>query len=310
MIGIDIGYGYVKSYNGTHGDIFPSAVAQAISTQYSQEEVIAVNGAKFFVGDTALRERVYLYDIRVRDFILSEPWTALLCSALHRRGVHGGVLVLGIPPGHYTKEIAAEMTDKVHKTCFIVHGVNGAPKTIATSFDKVKVVPQGGGVFFDYMFDRRTIGNIANIAVIDIGHQTLDLVFFEGNRYVESAAVSYPMGVSVVLDRIRRQVSLEHKVNLQNTEAEKALRTGKLSIYGKEYDIRDLLDRELEGFTGNVRSLITKHIEDLGARVETILVAGGGANLLKSSFQKYSYIVPAEPQFANARGYYKYAKII
>lgn len=302
MIGIDVGYGHVKACSGAGVISFPSAVAKSIPLQYGTGEILSINGDDFFVGEIALRERVYLLDIRNRNFILSNAWLALLSRALHQSGCKGGNLVLGIPPGHYTKALAGKVEDAVKRVSYAVK--NGHVTEVSIEFQKVKAIPQGAGVFFDYVSTSSQLES--NILIVDLGYQTLDIVFFEKGKYIESAAVSYDSGVSELYERILKYLSSAHGIAGQVRDVERLLSGGRLAC---GVDISDFIEREKKGYLNAVMQMIDNARNDLGIRVEEIVVAGGGAEILRGLLPK-GYFIPENPQFSNARGYYKYAKIL
>ena len=195
-IGIDIGYGFTKTCRSEKDrQIFPTAVAMmAKEGAFAEMSPVVVNGHRYLVGKEAEREGGTI-DTRQSGFVASDAWLAVLGHCLRINDFSNGEIVLGVPPGMYAKEYSRKIVDAIRASDI---RVNGEPYRVSGN---IRIIPQGAGIFFrhikDYPEDFRK-----NVAVIDIGHHTVDMVFFAEGKYVESATESQEIGVSFVLDSI------------------------------------------------------------------------------------------------------------
>ena len=203
VLGVDIGYGYTKSYFARSGpsgnpqnynyDIFPTAVTTYIpqSTFTDSRMVITANGDNFMIGENALREGVGLINTRRNDFVGSNAYLAVLAKALLRTTKEPDILVLGLPPGQYSKEYAKSVKDQISTA--EIHNSEGS---IMRFPEIIQIIPQGDGIYFSHIKDGNEKDYYKRIAVVDVGFYTLDTLFFVKGKYVENTAKSHSLGVS------------------------------------------------------------------------------------------------------------------
>ena len=83
FLGIDIGYGFTKTFNSGGGKMFPTAVTTMIPRSTFREiETITANGEKFLVAENALLEGKWVLDTRNTGFVGSNGWLAVLGHSL------------------------------------------------------------------------------------------------------------------------------------------------------------------------------------------------------------------------------------
>jgi hypothetical protein len=314
ILGVDIGYGYTKSYFSKNGfnnqdffsfDLFPTAVSKFIprTTFTAQRKVITVNGEDFIVGDTALREGIGLINTRRTDFVGSSAYCAVLAYALTKTLKAPDILVLGLPPGQYNKEYSASLIS-------YIHSVN-----VRTSDDgdirfpkNIKFIPQGAGIYFSYVRSGNADDLNKKVAVIDVGYYTLDTLFFVKGKYVENFARSHQLGVSKIYEQVKKEFCSTYRTFIKNDETvERLLFDGKVNVAGKEYtlDTSSIVD----SYNSEALSLIGNYIEELPDEADLVIAGGGGVRFLKNnSFGKINIIPVNNPQHANARGYYAFGK--
>lgn len=304
-IGVDIGYGYTKTYTSEGKRSFPTAVTYLVpEATFSQIEPVYVNGEAFLAGDDALREGKGLISTRTAGFVMSKPWLAILGYALgvNNYACEDGTIVFGVPPGQFNRTMVWSIIDTVKKASVSYKGYN-------YSFTKmnIKVIPQGAGIFFAYMaghsddFER-------NIAVVDIGHYTIDMIFFSGGKYVEGATRSSHLGVSLILDEISRLFQRQHGLTIDINTAHRLLANGTVTILDQIYTVNNLRE-VVKSYARQVSSEINTYFHSLSVRPEIGLAGGGGINVLKGLVGlDYKLRIVDPPEFANAIGYWHYGK--
>jgi hypothetical protein len=143
--------------------------------------------------------------------------------------------------------------------------------------------------------------------VIDIGYYTLDVVFFMRGKYIDGAAMSFPMGVKRIYDEIRKIFGKTHGTFSKDDESiEEIIKYGRYIHFGKEYklDVADIIS----SYRNMINTTIKSHLGETAKKINYVLAGGGGVILFQETM---SGIIPVEdPQFANARGFYHYGKQI
>ena len=309
IIGIDIGFGHTKTYNSKGARCFPTAITTKVpEATYGEINPVEVNGEKFLVGDEALKESRWVIDTRTVNFLGSNAWLAPLAHALRINGyaaqdIAGGQIVMGIPPGYYTKDEARKVAIAVNTAMLKQNG-----QVYDLSNVGVTVIPQGAGIYYAYLAAGLGEAN-KNIAVVDIGHYTLDMVLFSKKKYVESATKSISMGVALLLDEI---CSLFHRIygwNINHKDAQRLLRKGEITILQVVYRLEDITQKNtfMQEYLEKVASIINLYFDSLSVKPDIGIIGGGGVEILKGNIKlKHKLHIITDPLSANARGYYHY----
>ena len=221
FLGIDIGYGYTKTFNSGGGKMFPTAVTTMIPRSTFREiETITANGERFLVAEDALLEGKWVLDTRNTGFVGSNGWLGVLGHSLSLNDyspdeIVGGLLVLGIPPGSYTREAAGEIVAFVRGSTIVYRS-----KEYTFRNAGIKIIPQGAGAFFHYT-SHFPEDFLKEVAIVDIGHYTIDMIYFSGGHYVEGSTVSKSMGLSFLWDEIQKEFYGVHKLSISQEQAQK-----------------------------------------------------------------------------------------
>lgn len=305
VIGIDIGYGYTKSFttlNEIHRKVvFPTAVSPyALDVSFGMKiPSIKVNGQRFAIGEELVINGLP-YDNPMReDFIGSPSYMAIMGYVLSHTGFHGDVMVIGLPPNFYRKELAEELSEEIKKQWF----TNEQGKHIHLP-QTIKVIPQGAGVFFGYVTKNPEIFE-KDVLVVDLGYYTLDIVVFSNGKYVEATSTSFQMGVNKLYDDIRKAFGKTHGTFSKDDESiEELIKYGKYTHGGKEYhlDVTEIVN----SFRLMITSTIKRHLGKTVKQIDYIIAGGGGINLFRETMSGINLV--DDPQFANAMGFYIYGK--
>ncbi len=295
-IGIDIGYGFTKTCSLAERQTFPTAITlMAGEPTFSDVKPVVVNGRRFLVGQEAEREGATI-DTRHSHFVTSDAWLAILGHALHLHGFARGDIVLGVPPGMYSRTYGQQICDAVKQSDIRIgeepYRFNG----------NVKIIPQGAGIFFRHIKDHPEDFR-KNVTVIDIGHHTVDTTFFCQGKYVESATESQELGISLILDSIMKAFYREHRFSVGFKGALDILLQGHITHLGIRYavDIRD----EIARYVQRIDSVLDRYLEKLPVPPDVGLLGGGGALVIRDLANfKHRLLLVAEPAMANAVGYY------
>ncbi len=312
-IGIDIGYGRVKVYNDDICGNFPSAVSS-----YTEETTFVgrtsvhpfvIRGIPYLAGEEAIIHSSSLLDTRTDGYVGSPGWCALLANALFLADYHpeqpGAVMVIGIPPGH----ASFDRYDSIEAAIRLLRvDMQHSCRSFAFSDTRVVVVPQAVGIYYCYA------GVVPeaweqDVAVVDLGHQTLDMIFMSKGAYVERFKFTHEPGISRELERIR-QSARAMTVPLRFGYRDLADWIGDKSLFdvGSSHHVPGA-EGILKTYTVNIISMVEAFLRSLPRQPDACLIGGGGARFLDGELMKSTELFLApEPDMANAIGFRRYAQ--
>ncbi|MGA3206935.1 MAG: ParM/StbA family protein [Syntrophales bacterium] len=303
-IGIDIGFGYTKTYDGEKIASFPTLVKRAADSSGfgNRMAFVTVDNERFYVGDDA-KGTAKWYEPRTADFVGSSEWIALFAQALkvsNFGSLYKNALVLGLPASQYHKQKTEELIYGLRNRYIHTPGIN----RIDLKDTHVSIIPQGLGIFLKYIFDEGIDYAPLTIAIIDIGFYTIDLVTVYQGQYLNDEAHSHPLGISKVLDKIKKAVNAEHRRYLSNHDAVEFIKKRSLTTLGRSYKIENLDDMIAE-YSAEVAHVIDNYMErhefDIG------IAGGGGIYVLQDVLKlKKALEIVDQPAESNAIGYWHY----
>ena len=315
--GPNIGHGYVKYVViDTHGNelppvIFPALIGRAgrgVVGAISRAETIRAGGAPWWVGEDALLAPSPLTILAQER--LSDPAfvPALVRSALHRfgtlNGTASGMCVTGLP--------ATWAADSEKARALGAH-----LREAHSGYSGIRVIPEPLGLVYAEALDND--GQIAGdpallegqVAVVDLGHHTVDVAVLRRLVPVPTGLATYQLGTARPLQQIGGQLSAAFERELSLFDADQAVRAQALLVAGQPRPLPRGWDRPL---LQSGEAIAARLVEawGSGAQFETILIGGGGAELqpLVEAIQKrFAHPRPvAQPQTAIARGYARLAR--
>jgi plasmid segregation protein ParM len=319
VYGVDIGYGYTKvAAAGRAPLVIPSIVGSNEEPSYRSDigdririTPLTLNGHSYLVGEAAKRFSRHRYRIFDSTWAESPYYLLLFVSALMRiekSGCEPAAVVTGLPVSHYTQERVRQIQDLLARS----HNIRTAASETSVKVERVKVIPQPFGSFFDLILNDE--GKLKDpekirerVGIIDIGFQTTDLALATP-QFIEASSGSLEVGVRSIADQLSRDLSRKYSITLDTTEAEETLRHKSVRIFGESVDLTEMIAER----TREVAELILSYAHSLwgrGERLNRLILAGGGANIFRSYFSGYPNLhVPQEPSLSNVRGYLKLAR--
>ncbi len=300
-IGIDIGYGFTKTYSAGKSHSFPTMVHLTThEKQFTEMQPISANGRVYLVGKEAEREGSHV-DTRTKGFIASDPWMAILGHALRLHSYDGRAdLVLGIPPSMHSADYVDEIIAAIRNAAICPNGTGRA-----YSFGTIHVIPQGVGIFLRHVDDCPD-DFYRTVVVIDVGYRTLDMTLFSEKKYVVGTSESARCGISYLLDDIIKAFDRKHHEVLHYSEALQMLKDGQVTRLGKTYWLEE--DAAVKGYIEKVVSFINRCVDTLPIAPDLAIVGGGGIHVLAQRLEglKHELIIVPTPEMANAHGYWCY----
>ena len=220
---------------------------------FAEMHPVVVNGSRYLVGKEAEREGNTL-DTRQSGFVTSDTWLAILGHCLWVNNFLKGEIVLGVPPGVYSKDYSRKIIDAIRASDM---RIEGEPYRVSGN---VRIIPQGAGIFFRHVKDHPEDLK-KNVTVIDIGHHTVDMVYFAEGKYVESATESQEIGVSLMLDSIMKAFYRKHRLSIGFWAALEILRDRQIIHLGNLYKMD--VQEEIDAYMKRIRSVMDRYLEKL-----------------------------------------------
>lgn len=338
-VGVDDGHFAVKVCAGPdtfytiESRSYPGKLQISEVSDGNAENLIYETAQGEFVTITANQALAPAVDTRSNDYPTSSPNRALVVHALHCTGLDQPLnIVTGLPVNRfYALGVRNdELIDAKRQS--LLRPVKDLQGKQVVSILEHRVVSEAIAAYYDALlnFDgsvNKEFNEIANeepVAVVDAGGKTLDIATLKeggGSIYQEFSGTA-ETGALFLYDRL--EAALKERFDVQDSipfvRLSRAIKTGNYRLYGKQYDVSDLVNAQLDEFAERVNFESNKLLGD-ASRFGKVLFVGGGANLLRTRLNKVFPGLPKEaitvaPEsddprvnsvYANARGMYKLA---
>jgi hypothetical protein len=185
----------------------------------------------------------------------------------------------------------------------------------------IKCMAQPAGAFFVWGLNEKGEWSRAeddllnaNVAVLDSGFNTLDLLLVKQGRIEKRYTGGDTLGVRVAAAEIARTVKEQYKFDLSMAEADAYIRqyldrkTVPIIVAGERHDLKSIVQQALNSLTTRTIDFIDETWHD--AQLSYVLLAGGGALILDAPIRrhlKHAETLP-DPVTANAVGLAKLAQ--
>jgi len=322
VVGLDIGYGHVKTVTMHRIDAFPSVLAPWPGEGFRVESGAGPNGpgglrhrgARYLIGDPALRLASRRWVTLDRDWAVSDGYQALLLNALARVGVPSGAevrLVTGLPVGDLERQ-AGPARQRLLGTHQIELLPTGARWDVTVS--EVAIMPQPFGTLLGLVLDHD--GGLQDptlaerrVGILDIGFLTTNYLVADRLEVVVAQSFSRNSGMAHLLRDLGRAIQTEYGIERDPHDLDEAALRGRLTVSGHAIDLAPLL-----------APLLTDHAEAILApasmlwgpvqALDAVLVTGGGGPVLAPQLEGLGPHVRLVPnaRLANATGYYRYGR--
>ena len=305
-IAIDIGYGQTKIKYKDKIVKFPTAIGLFTDTgmEYGDTNVYDFEGEKYLVGSESLLTETF--STMNFDFIYKFA-PIIIYHILKKFDLAGKPMPLQINTGlalvDWTETNVKNFKERLSK--FVVNGDEIQLK--------VNLVPQGVGIYMNYgqngkkVKDEKIDLSKMNVAVIDIGFNTINLMNMKHNKFQKQASKSYPgHGVSSLIKPFKFYLENKFKTKFTDQEAmEYAINEHMMWNGAKQEDVIEYIKDEKRKFVIKLfRSVLQDELPLLG-RVDMVLISGGGAYLLENAKLPPHYVIDDEPmEYSNVKGYY------
>lgn len=316
-VGLDVGYSHTKAVSGERRAQFPSAVGTPDKARFSLNgaagNIILVEPDHVQVGEGAVAQSRFLHRREDRGWIESAEWYALALAALTELTTAKRAtlsVVTGLPVAFY------EDRQAVRDRLLGSHRVQREGRNAqALQVTEAKVIPQPFGALLAATLDDR--GRIVDrdlatgaVGILDVGGKTCNLLSVNRLSEIGRETASVNSGAWDAARGLRGWLN-EYcpDLELRDHQVIEAIVARQVKYYGEPIDLAGPVDDILAPLAEQVLAEATQ-LWNGAAALDAILVSGGGALLLGPYIQRHfrHARVVAEPVFANAVGYWRFAE--
>lgn len=335
MIGLDLGYAYVKAVSRSRRVMFPSVIGTPDVARFdllgsgNLKKILDRDGHKYAYGSYAVSNSRMVYRNEDRSWIESELYMDLFAASINElysledtpdmfRSVAYNAyelpisgIVTGLPVVYYSdKEKLVDIMSK--PTTVKLHNHPGV--TIKILPKSVRVIPQPFGTVLNEALDDN--GQIRNsdmvssmVGVIDIGGKTTNILGVKQLSDKTSKTTSVNIGGWDIVRAVsERLASTYPDLTLIDSAVMVAMADGVLHYYGETKDISGIVEDCSAPIIDGIRAEVGK-LWNRGAEFDSILITGGGSRFVG---KRLCEIFPQarmidEPNMSNVSGYYKLA---
>lgn len=319
-LGINPGHGFVKIVLLMDGYdpqtiTIPALVGQAqrqLTGAIKRVSAVEVAGGQWWIGDDALiskAPRTALNQDRIRDSVFIPALVKGTLSHVVGNGQTPAELlaaaqcVTGLPATWaLDRELAGALVQRLRS---------------AAHLGSIKVIAEPLGLIYAALLDDQ--GEVAGderlqngrVAVIDIGHHTVDVAVMQRLVPEPESLVTFQLGTARPLHTIQQRLAAVYEVELPLYKVDEIVRTRQVRLAGATVELPKEWDAPLHQ---NGQTVAAKLVEAFGSgrQFDAILIGGGGEHLpqLVEAIQaKFKHAVPSgHGQLGVALGYARLAR--
>lgn len=321
LIGLDVGYGFVKVTDGKTGYSFPSVVGEghnkptfnvmADGLSVVDNLKIGIEDELYFVGKSAIKHSKFAHRDLSYTRAISDDLETLFFSALSpfcSDSVNRFRVITGLPVERM--HLAEDLANRVEGEKVITIYSEDKPQQVKVDIDAVEVVPQPLGTYWSVYLD--ALGKITETlegrtGIIDVGFRTTDLAAVEDSEYIPEKSKTVPMGLVTAYGDIASYLATTYGLEKESYDLDSIVIRGKISVAGEIIDITDIINNAFKKLAVNI--LVTVNSNWKTTDFDKLVLSGGGGQAVST------YVLPklsqaqltSEPITANCRGYLSWA---
>ncbi|MDN5311224.1 MAG: plasmid segregation protein ParM [Thermoanaerobacteraceae bacterium] len=321
LIGIDVGFGFVKVTDGDAGYSFPSVVGEGhtkstFSTKASQllldDLRIDIGKGLNFVGKAAIKHSRFVFRDLSSTRSTGDDFEILFFSALSLfcdNSMNEFKVVTGLPVERM--HLYDDLVKRVRGMRSITVFRNGKPVNININVTDVEIVPQPLGTYWSqsliFTGQGTSLQQEGRTGVIDIGFRTSDLAAIEDFEYIPQKSKSVNVGLSTAYSDISADLINEFGLEKESYALDGIVIKRSINVAGQIFDISKIVDRAFEKLATNILVEVNSlwRIQDF----DVLLLSGGGGQAVSRHLLiqlPQAKLVP-DPITANCMGYLAWA---
>lgn len=317
LIGIDVGYGFVKVTDGEVGYSFPSVVGEGHMKQIFSTKIndspginhlkIGIGDNLYFVGKAAIRHSRFAYRDLSYTRSVSDDLEVLFFSALSfftKTSTNVFNVVTGLPVERM--HLAEDFINRVKGERIIKFFEGNESREVIFNINNIEIVPQPLGSYWASLSDA-SIPFDGRIGVIDVGFKTTDLAAIEDSEYIPEKSTSLLVGLATAYSDIGESLVTEYGLEKESYALDSIVINRKINVAGETINISDIVDSVFQKLATNI--LVEANSHWRLSEFDSLILTGGGGQALSS------YLLPhlphgklaVDPISANCRGYLDWA---
>lgn len=318
-LGLDIGYDRTKLYTKSRQVSFASVTGTPETSSFGFSDdgaggIVLVHPQAVSVGAQAIEQSAAVDARTDRGWLDGEKWYTLALAAFSEaiRGNAALNLVCGLPVSYYSDKA------KVKERLLGTHTFQRAGRNRQTvTVERVIVMPQGFGILFaECLSNSGSVTNQAlqsgRVGVIDVGGKTTNLLVANQLSQIDEESRSLDTGGWSVVARVQAYLESEYPdLGLNEYELVPHVIARSVNYRGKSVDLTTIVNKAVSALAVEIIGG-ARRLWNGAARLDTILIAGGGAHLvgpaLLAEYPGQARIVESDPVFANALGYWRFCQ--
>ncbi|MCR4430952.1 MAG: ParM/StbA family protein [Tepidanaerobacteraceae bacterium] len=322
LIGIDVGYGFVKVTDGEAGYSFPSVVGEGHTRptfntgadRFSTIDHLKVGMGKkiYFVGKAAIKHSRFVYRDLSYNRSAGEDFEILFFSALSffaDAAYNEFNVVTGLPVERM--HMADSLAKRVKGERSIALFVEGGSREIRLNVKEVEIVPQPLGTYWSLFSGPMGLDAAApaegRIGIVDIGFRTTDLAALEDSEFIPEKSKSLTVGLATAYSEIGLSIAARYGLEKESYSLDGIVIKRRINMAGESIDITDIVSEAFEKLATNI--LVEVNSQWRLSDFDSIILSGGGGQAISQ------YLLPrishaklaADPITANCRGYLAWA---
>jgi plasmid segregation protein ParM len=179
---------------------------------------------------------------------------------------------------------------------------------------QVDVGCQALAAFVDYWLDSNLKERdvpVEKVAVVDVGGRTTDVaLILDGQSFDPRRSGTENVGVLDVYTALADlvQARFNTRDNYPLAVLDRAIRTGTMKLWGKQQDVHELVAHAVQEQQTKIAREVERRLGN-ASDIDAVLFVGGGSALFTNIARMFPNGAQADdPEFANARGLYKYIR--
>lgn len=322
LVGVDVGYGFVKASDAASGFSFPSIVSEghtkpvfrAVKREWPvvDDLRIEIDQDLYFVGKAALRHSPLAYRDLSYSRTIGEGFGVLLFSALSlfcRKKHNVFRLVTGLPVERMHMADRLYLQLKGEHTIGIHH--EGSTREVEITMADIQIVPQPLGAYWSQTLDASegAAGHQEELTgVVDVGFRTTDLAAVDSGEYVPEKSKTLPIGLSTAYQEIGSRLATEYGLEIESYALDSAMIRQSVTISGQTVDISHIVAPACERLAASIMIQLNSHWRS--ADFSKILLTGGGGQAVSQYLDLPHVQLVEDPITANCLGYLAWGRQI
>ncbi len=318
-VGFDGGFYSTKAISGERVAHFESFAVRPTESLFSlnghQTIIVASEQGRYLCGAEAVKKAQTGARKESAAWIETPEYLSLFRAALSEltEATQATInLVTGLPLADYQRDRGLLRDQLLGTHQFVREGRRGQSLTVET----VRIVPQAWGAVLTLLLDDK--GYIVEpdlakqkVGVLDIGGHTVNYLSVDGLSDIPSETQGTERGTWTVVRVVREYLERDHPglARMSDHDVMEAVVAGRTYDAGEVVDLRPITEPITDDIGQEIVDTATQYWGAGAATFRRIIVCGGGAHLwgdhIKRAFRQA--VVLDEPEFANARGFYRFA---